>query len=61
MNARLEWKPADCWVGLYTERRQRKCLWHADSMQECTGRWERHVWLCLLPMLPLHLWWGEEA
>ncbi len=38
---RLEWKPQDCWIGAYWERRG------AD--------W--HLWVCLLPMLPLHFRW----
>jgi hypothetical protein len=35
---RLEWKPQDLWIGAF---------W----------KWEKqrlHVWICLLPMLPIH-------
>jgi hypothetical protein len=51
MHARLEWKPADCWIGLYTERR-RNVPRGPNTISD-----ERHVWICLVPMLPLHLWW----
>jgi len=47
MNWRFEWKPQDFWVGLYTEVRR----------DEEKAYIERHVWICLLPMVPLHLWW----
>lgn len=41
---RLEFKPQDCWVGVYWRRSH---LSLADKLD---------VWICLLPMLPLHLW-----
>lgn len=41
----LEWKVADCWIGLY---------WHSVPSDRETWR---HVWLCLLPMLPIHASW----
>lgn len=35
----VEWKPQDCWVGVFWKR---KCPLSLD------------VWVCLLPMLPIH-------
>lgn len=49
MNLRVEWKPVDFWVGLYTEERRRP----GDGL--CV--YERHVWVCVLPMIPIHIWW----
>ncbi len=44
-NLQVEWKPQDCWIGLFW-RRDGNCL---------------DVWLCLLPMLPLHFsCWGAR-
>lgn len=40
LRVRLEFKPQDCWVGAYWETR------YPGSA---------HVWICLLPMLPLHI------
>lgn len=37
----LEFKPADLWVGAYTAQN--------GGM--------RHVWVCLLPCLPVHVSW----
>ncbi len=37
--ARFEFKPADCWIGVF---------WRKE-------RWERHIWICAVPMLPLHI------
>jgi hypothetical protein len=42
---RLEFKPADFWVGWYVKRR-------APEGHIVSG-WS--VWICLLPMLPIHL------
>lgn len=39
--ARFEFKPQDCWIGVF---------WKSDS-------WDLDVWVCLLPMVPLHFGW----
>lgn len=41
---RVEWKPQDCWVGVY---------WDQDD-------WHLDVWVCLLPMVPIHVGWRES-
>jgi hypothetical protein len=46
---RLEFKPADLWWGLYTERRE----YHRPGGGGYY--WKRHIWICLLPMLPIHV------
>lgn len=44
-NFQLEFKPQDCWIGAY---------WRRDG--NCVD-----VWICVLPMLPLHFsCWGER-
>jgi hypothetical protein len=46
---RIEWQAAECWVGV----RWAHC---ADSP------WRRtDVWICLLPCVPIHLWWNQEV
>jgi hypothetical protein len=40
---RFEFKPADCWIGVFWSRGE-------DEPPSLL-----HVWVCLLPMLPLHL------
>jgi hypothetical protein len=49
MQLRLEFKPQDLWIGV----RWAHC---ADSPYRRTD-----VWICLLPMLPLHIWWNQEV
>jgi hypothetical protein len=39
MKARLEFKREDMWIGVFWRR--------ADGT--------RHIWICLLPCLPLHI------
>lgn len=38
---RLQWEPRDCWIGLYWTR----------------ATYSTHVYICLLPCFPLHVWW----
>ena len=43
----IEWKPQDCWIGAF---------WRQDGC--CVD-----LWLCVLPMVPLHVswWWTNEG
>jgi hypothetical protein len=41
VKAQVKFEPRDLWVGLYWDR--------------STFHW--HIYLCLLPLLPLHIWW----
>ena len=47
----LEWKPQDCWIGLF---------WRTDRVVGGTvseyDLVRRDWWLCLLPCLPIHVW-----
>ncbi len=43
---RVEWKPQDCWVGVFWKR---------------SYPWALDVWVCLLPMLPLHFGWTAQV
>jgi hypothetical protein len=48
ISAALEFKPADCWVGVFWRR-------HIEVSRVAILRGELHVWICLVPMVPLHL------
>jgi hypothetical protein len=49
---KFEWKPADCWVGVFWKSEQLKI---GDPTVGMTSPYtRRHVWLCVLPMIPLH-------
>ncbi len=50
ITVRLEFKPNDMWIGLYT-RKTDLFPWNYRR------RWQRDIWICMLPMLPIHLWW----
>ena len=50
ITVRLEFKPQDCWIGVYT-RKTDLFPWRYRR------RWQRDIWICILPMLPIHLWW----
>ena len=41
----LKWEPKDMWLGVY---------WTRNGLA-------RHVYICILPCLPLHIWWRPEA
>lgn len=46
---KLERKAADCWIGVY---------WRSETVSVLTTpipRKKLDVWVCVLPMLPLHI------
>jgi len=45
---RFEWKPQDCWVGVF---------WKSGGIWPGFGRVSLDVWVCVLPMIPLHFGW----
>jgi hypothetical protein len=47
---RFEWKPQDCWLGVF---------WKKTAQRGGTSR-RLDVWICLLPMLPLHFGYHED-
>lgn len=58
MRLRLRWKPQDCWVGVFWRRDRRAGMFVDRGWVEWTERWD--VWVCLLPMLPIHLSWRKS-
>lgn len=66
IKARIEFVPNDLWIGCYWKRSSTK--WIQDEDQDDGAIWrprkaERlHLWLCLLPCLPLHVMfhWNER-
>lgn len=40
------------WIGIYTELRD------AIVSDGEAGSYERHVWICLIPTLPIHISWN---
>ena len=43
---RIERKPQDCWIGVFWKRGY---------------PWAFDMWICVLPMLPVHLGWKAMA
>lgn len=41
LRIRVELEPRDLWVGIYWDRYQL----------------ERHIFICLVPMVVIHVWW----
>ena len=48
---RIEFKPQDCWIGVY---------WKKEFILEEKNWWRCNAWICLLPMLPIHIWFGNS-
>lgn len=53
MSARFEFKREDCWVGVFW-RRERWWREYRDYLMP-PGEWATHIWICLVPMFPLHI------
>lgn len=49
-NISLEYKLADLWVGLYPDKVYLRPINHKRQ-------WINHLWICLLPCLPIHITW----
>lgn len=60
MKARIEWKPEDLWIGTFW-----KVGYPTEQYSRSTGRIyflrRIDVWICIVPMLPIHLWWFRGA
>lgn len=41
---RVEFEPRDLWIGVYFN----------------FGLLSNHIYICILPLLPIHIWWWEE-
>lgn len=59
MRARLEFQPRDLWIGAFWEVSE---CWADDPCDPFDDRTITMVdlWICLLPMLPLHLSWARR-
>lgn len=51
MKARFEFEPRDMWVGVYWDARR------ITGVYDWT-HWD--VYICIIPMVPLHIWWVSE-
>lgn len=53
----LEFKPADLWIGAFWKRATLHTLTMSDGGDMATPTFD--VWICLLPMVPIHICrWG---
>lgn len=51
MTIRLEFKPQDCWIGVFWKRGR----YHNSATGEVGSMTD--VWICVLPLLPVHIRW----
>ena len=49
MKIRLQFEPRDLWVGVYWNK-------HLFGWTDITV----HVYVCILPCLPIHIWWHRR-
>jgi hypothetical protein len=50
LRVRIELKPQDLWIGAF---------WRTEQAEY--GSTVTHLWICLLPCIPIHLWWYRKA
>jgi hypothetical protein len=55
MRVRLEWKPADLWIGAFIKRRR----YHDSDTGEVGTMID--LWVCFVPTVPLHFTWFRPA
>jgi len=51
MITRVEFEPRDLWVGAYWKR------YPAPGSASMHSRWQYELYLCFIPMLPVHVSW----
>lgn len=62
MKAAVEFKVEDLWIGLYWRRmRSPLCGLTAGKRYRLVDRERVDVWICVLPCLPVHLWWWRDC
>lgn len=50
MQIKIEFKPQDCWIGAFWKRHP-----------EWLGIWRYDLWICVIPMLPIHITWLHDS
>jgi hypothetical protein len=53
----FQWEPRDLWIGAFWQfRRSHSSGWDHKHGSWSDAPWSLHVYLCLLPTLPLHIY-----
>jgi len=52
MKIKLELNWQDLWLGAYWEKKEIVYPFRKPSIE---NQW--HIWICILPCLPIHIWW----
>lgn len=52
MGVQLKFEPRDIWIGVYWDRPMVSIL--------SSARPKVHLYICLIPMWPLHIWWERR-
>ena len=55
MIIRLEFKPQDLWIGVYW-----KSEFVPSDFSYREGHWVWDIWVCIIPMLPIHIGWVSK-
>jgi hypothetical protein len=62
LKMRIEFKLADLWVGAFWKRALEECVETEGDEAVMVTAPRVDVWICLVPMLPLHIVWrGRES
>lgn len=55
MKVKLEFNWHDMWIGAYWKIKTIEYVFHDNNNNN--NRHERHIWICVVPCLPIHIWW----
>ncbi len=59
MKVAIEWKPQDCWIGLFWKVGPPARRYSPNGDVYCLSRVD--LWICLLPMIPIHFHWYKGS
>ena len=61
MNIKLELKWQDLWIGIFHKQELKieigGMIMYFPMQYEVIKTMEQHIWICLIPCLPIHIWW----
>ena len=60
MKAKIEFKPQDCWIGVFWKKRKKYDAEIYYRTKAIRKKERLDVWICIVPMLPIHLVFEKE-
>ena len=66
MKVKLEFKWHDKWFGVFDKKKLiisfgPMTFGYHGVYHDIIRTWEQHVWICVIPCVPFHIWWEIDS